>query len=285
MILSQGWAGRWDVGRQPWVGSTALPSLRDRQPSEWYVSVHAAAPRANVRGFKFAGADAGLLIGQLSGNPTHPHHSYSHYHPLFPIFTSLREVKPTEQKQECVSSAWSGLISVLFVSVFPCFPLLTGSKMVFLSSLTSHNTLPSYQWELMLFPAFSTTAAIFPMLSFQRTYLGHQGYQTSGEWTNILREVKRKKVISMAQITSQYNHTIVCNCTQGLCISRYKNNFLPTQLSFSVTTYWSVTWCCFLCFQRQWANQKAEILYLQLPLWPVCWGQRSRPEANTQPAI
>ena len=49
------------------------------------------------------------------------------------------EVKPTEQKLQWVSSAWSGLISVLFVSMFPCFLLLRGSKTVFLSSLTSHN--------------------------------------------------------------------------------------------------------------------------------------------------
>lgn len=110
----------------------------------------------------------------------------------------LSEVKPTEHKLQWVSSAWSALISVLFVSMFPCFLLLRGSKTAFLSSLTSHNALHCYQWELSLFPAVSTTTAIFPMLSFQRTYLGHWGYQTSWEWkNNSLRSQEKKKINSM----------------------------------------------------------------------------------------
>lgn len=94
------------------------------------------------------------------------------------------EVEPAEQKLHWVSSAWSALISVLFVSMFPCFLLLRGSKTVFLISLTSHNALHCHQWELSLFPALSTTAAIFPMLPFQGTYLGHWGHQTSSGWKN-----------------------------------------------------------------------------------------------------
>lgn len=142
------------------------------------------------------------------------------------------EVKPTVHKLQWAGSARSGLISVLFVSMFPCFLLLRGSKTVSLSSLTSHNAPHCHQWERCLFPAVSTTAAIFPMLSFQRTYLGHWGYQTSWEWNhNSLRSQETKKDQfnghkSLLNLTT----TIVSNPTH-VFVSVFKklcflNNFL-----------------------------------------------------------
>lgn len=164
-------------GQQAWVGSTIWASLMGRQPSARYVGMQAATASANVRGF---------YIGWSRHRSGHPARVATLTvtitdHPLL-IFPTLTAVKPTEHKLQWVSSAWSGLILLLFVTMFLCFLLLRESKTVFLSSLTSHNALHCYQWELSLFPAVSTMTAIFPMLSFKKTYLGHWGYQTSSEW-------------------------------------------------------------------------------------------------------
>lgn len=165
-------------GQQPWVGSTSWASLMGRQPSVRYVGMQAATASANVRGF-YIGCSR-HRSGHTSRVATLTVTITDHPHLIFPTLTA---VKLTEHKL-LVSSAWSGLILVLFVSMFPCFLLLRASKTVFLSSLTSHNALHCYQWEPSLFPAVSTMTAIFPMLSFQKTYLGHWGYQTSWEWKN-----------------------------------------------------------------------------------------------------
>lgn len=67
-------------------------------------------------------------------------------------------------------------LSLLFVSLFPCFRLLRGRKTDFLSSLASHNAMHCYQWEWsVFFPAVSTMTAIFPMLPFSESLFGAPG--------------------------------------------------------------------------------------------------------------
>lgn len=87
------------------------------------------------------------------------------------ISSSRREGSLAEHKVEWAGSAWAGVIFVFLVCMLPCFlPVLLlllplacqrDQSSPSLGSLTSHNAQPCYQWELCLFPAFSTTTAIF----------------------------------------------------------------------------------------------------------------------------
>lgn len=159
------WAGE---GRQSWVGSAALASLMGWQTSTRYVGMQATNVCADVRGFKKT-----LAEKQVAGTqPTYPpttHASSSHLW--------LKGKQQSIQSSEAVLLSLDDSLGFLCPSLHVFF-FSQGAKTVFLSSLTSHNALHCYQWELKLFPAFSTTAAIFPMLSFHRTHLGHWGYQT-----------------------------------------------------------------------------------------------------------
>lgn len=110
----------------------------------------------------------------------------------------------------------------------------------------------------------------FPCSPFREPIWGIEAIKPAENEKITLWEVKKKKKksIQWAQCTSQFNHTIVSNSC--LCISLFKQLSPSTNNSpFSVTIHWSVTWC-FLSFRKQWANRKAERLYLQFLLWLMC---------------
>lgn len=156
------WAGE---GRQSWVGSAALASLMGWQTSARYVGMQATNVCADVRGFKKKLAEKQVAGTQPTYPPTPtPHHPTSDWRET--------SIQSSEALLLSLDDSLGSLCPSLHVFFFS-----QGAKRSF-SALTSHNALHCYQWELKLFPAFSTTAAIFPMLSFHRTHLGHWGYQT-----------------------------------------------------------------------------------------------------------
>lgn len=173
-------------------------------------------------------------------------------------------MKPIEHKLQWVSSAWSGLIAVLLVSVFRGSK---GAKQPF--SAHPHPTMPctATAEKSAFFPA-----TIFPMVSLQRTYLRHWIYQTSWEWKHNSKRIG--KVNQFIEHNSLLKLTTLLFASH-VSVSAFKKNLIFEQLSsstnnspFSVTICWSVTWC-FLFFWKQWANQKAVPLCLHFLLY-IC---------------
>lgn len=88
--------------------------------------------------FKSAGADD--CETRAATLPTSPHSLPRSLTIQLLIFPSLTEVKPTEQKAQWVSSAWTALILLLFVPMFHVSSFSEGAKQSF--SARSHPTMP-----------------------------------------------------------------------------------------------------------------------------------------------